>query len=167
MTSCQNCQAARGDPLLLRYSIEVVNPDGSRGEMEFKVAKARAMVKYDPRLPRPILPRALRQFLEQHAEAINVDHLAHLPPEDRCEPGLIVQFDELDDRGQQVPTAVLIDGTHRAARALRDNRLFLAYVLTDAEMAACVEVHGTRHERMDGWSPDLSATPLGAGAARE
>lgn len=159
---CENCRAAQLDPRTLRYSIEVMCPDGSTGTMEFKVAKAQAMVDVDPRPARYLTPAALRRFLERHAEALNQAHLDHLPLELRSRPGLVAQFDELDDQGRQVPTAVLIDGTHRAARALRDGYAFHAYVLTDAEMAACVEVIGVDIAQLAGYSPDLARTPLGA-----
>jgi hypothetical protein len=162
MSECQNCVAAHRPQFTLRYSLSVVNQDGSEGAVHFKIAKARAMVEADPRPPRRIEPDALQQFLDEHAEAINTAHLDHIPNGALRVPGLVVQFDELDEHGQLRPTSVLIDGTHRAARSLRDGQPFFAYLLTDNEMAAIVEVEGTEHGRVPGCSPDFSATPLGS-----
>ncbi len=67
-------------------------------------------------------PRALREWL-QHVK-IDEKHIEHIPPS--VQHGIMVTL----PNGLGMP---LIDGKHRAARALRDNTHFFAAVLNERE----------------------------------
>jgi hypothetical protein len=182
---CYDCQALRsehteptcakclqvvelsGQPDRERYEMRVLNPDGTEGMVYWKVHKARAMVRADPRAARRLDHQALMTWLEQHAEAIDYDHLDHIPTEQYqhgAAPGLMVIIDELDpDRpGHFRAQPILIDGTHRAARAVRAHESFFVYVLTDAETMACVESEGIVTGETSGAQVDLNETGMEA-----
>jgi hypothetical protein len=62
---------------------------------------------------------------------INPVHLDHVDP---AFPGIVVAVDYTDDRH---PVPCLIDGSHRAARSLRDGHAFFCYALSDEESQLC------------------------------
>ncbi len=61
----------------------------------------------------------------------NPVHLDHVDP---AKPGIACVLDYTDD---SAPVLCLIDGTHRAARSVRDNAPFFVYLLTPEESARC------------------------------
>ena len=79
---------------------------------------------------------SLLAWLRRHV-AITEQHLDHLPDDVLDEPGIIVVIETAEAPGAPLREfAILIDGSHRAARALRDRRRFRAYLLTEQEQAS-------------------------------
>lgn len=65
-----------------------------------------------------------------HTSDIDDEHVGHV---DASIPGLIAHVQMLSEEGELVKAHRLIDGHHRAARCLREERPFLAYLLTEEE----------------------------------
>jgi len=65
---------------------------------------------------------------------VDEEHLTHV---DTQYPGLIAHV-QFHDEGDVVKGHLLIDGNHRAARCLREQKPFYAYVLTEEQSAAIV-----------------------------
>jgi hypothetical protein len=106
-------------------------PRGEDGEWWYDVQKAVAIVNADPGREVFELPdwntREVLQWMEP-----DPGHLDHVDPK---YPGIVAPFGD-----QQV----LIDGTHRAARCVRDGLPFAVVFLTEAEADACVIKSPTR-----------------------
>jgi hypothetical protein len=88
--------------------------------LRFNLQLARELAK--PSMLHRVDPAGLAAWLEH--VCINARHVDHLPTE--LGPGIMVTF----PAGLGRP---LIDGNHRAARALRDRAEFLVYLLPEAE----------------------------------
>ena len=88
--------------------------------LRFNLQAARELVK--PSMLHRADPAGLAAWLEH--VFLTPRHVDHLPPE--LGPGIVVTF----PAGLGRP---LIDGNHRAARALRDRTEFLVYLLPEAE----------------------------------
>jgi hypothetical protein len=65
-----------------------------------------------------------------HTSDIDDEHVGHV---DASIPGLIAHLQMLSEDGEPVKAHRLIDGHHRAARCLREERPFFAYLLTEEE----------------------------------
>lgn len=88
--------------------------------LRFRLQAARELVQ--PSMLHRVDPAGLASWLEH--VFINPRHVDHLPTE--LGPGIMVTF----PAGLGRP---LIDGNHRAARALRDRTEFLVYLLPEVE----------------------------------
>jgi hypothetical protein len=77
------------------------------------------------RLHRSYLDEMLR--VNQYSPA----HLEHIDP---AQPGIACAIDYTEDLS---PVLCLIDGTHRAARCVRDGISFFVYMLTEEESVRC------------------------------
>lgn len=88
--------------------------------LRFNIRIARDLCR--SHVPHVVKRRPLERWLE-HAR-IDWDHVDHLPP--GLDPGIMVTL----PGGCGMP---VIDGNHRAARALRDRHDFLAFVLDESE----------------------------------
>jgi hypothetical protein len=114
------------------YTQELTLPDGRPASVTWDVDAARELLRKRPRLPRPLNPESLREWLETKVSFLP-EHVWHLPA-DRCgEPGIVVVLDAGPSPDELQPVRFLIDGSHRAARALAEGRPFFAYHLTEAE----------------------------------
>jgi hypothetical protein len=109
-----------------------VRDDGDRemfdwlcGHYQFDVTRAKELAGDRPSV------RIDRQAMREQLQGVTVDagHLAHVDP---SEPGVVGTV-----RVWSAPEPVLIDGHHRAARALADRLPFRARILTEEETAAC------------------------------
>jgi hypothetical protein len=94
---------------------------------EFDVDVARALAA-DGREPVEVDPDSLRASVR--LSKVYKQHIDHV---DLSCPGIIAFVWFTTDDGETFRGHLLIDGNHRAARCLRDDRAFFAYVLTEDE----------------------------------
>jgi hypothetical protein len=117
------------------YTFTFLTPDGP-AELTWHIDAARQLLAERPREPRLLNPRSLLAWLRRYV-AITEQHLDHLPDDVLDEPGVMVVIETAEAPGAPLRGfAILIDGSHRAARALRDGRRFRAYLLTEQEQAS-------------------------------
>jgi hypothetical protein len=117
MSDCQRCRVRDGGGREMF--------DWLCGHYRFDVTRAKELAGDRPSV------RIGRRELRDHTHGVTVDagHLAHVDP---SEPGVVGTV-----RVWSAPEQVLLDGHHRAARALADRVPFRARVLTEEETAAC------------------------------
>jgi hypothetical protein len=117
MSDCQRCRVRDGGGREMF--------DWLCGHYRFDVTRAKELAGDRPPL------RLSRRMLREQLEGVSVgaDHLAHVDP---AEPGILGWV-----RVWSAPERVLLDGHHRAARALADRVPFRARVLTEEETTAC------------------------------
>jgi glutamate-1-semialdehyde 2,1-aminomutase len=104
--------------------------DYLHGLYRFDLAQARALVT-DGRELVEVDDESIRASIADHE--IDAEHLDHIEP--TC-PGIIAHVQSRSASGELLTGHVLIDGHHRAARCLREQRPFLAYLLTENESLA-------------------------------
>jgi hypothetical protein len=97
------------------------------GLYEFDVDAARELVE-DGRESVEVDEESVRASVE--SSEINESHIANVDP---TIPGIIAHVRYQTDEGRIFQGHVLIDGHHRAARCLRDNRPFEAFILSQEE----------------------------------
>lgn len=110
----------------LQQVFEYIIPD--IGTLRWDINRARACVTAHPRPAWPIPPHDLAEIV-----AANTHDPAHLDAVNPAEPGIaapLLTEGHID--------YILIDGHHRAARALRDGLPFAAVPLSDAENRRCL-----------------------------
>ena len=155
-----------GPPRLQNWLTEVfqftfTNPDTV---CTWDVEEARRILARRPRRPLRMDPAALDAWLRDGKETIVAEHLDHIPPARWHEPGILVRLANIARPGAPERWLdILIDGSHRAARARRDGEPFFVYLLTEAEQySICtVSVEGgppTRlpihwHQQSRWWHP--------------
>ena len=105
----------------------VIGAEDIPGEEWYQFLSLRCHIGIARELCRPSMlhrvdPSALRRWLES-AQIVQA-HLEHLPA--RLGPGIMVMLPKGCGR-------LIIDGNHRAGRALRDSTDFLAYLLPEKE----------------------------------
>jgi hypothetical protein len=100
------------------------------GCFEFDVEAAKAFVA-DGHNPVEVEPDSIHDAIR--LGKIDEHHLDHVDPQ---YPGIICFVWLTDDDGVTHRGHLLIDGNHRAARCLRDDRPFFAYLLTEDESRA-------------------------------
>lgn len=113
--------------------------DGRIENRAWNIKKARELIAARPRKPRVLEPEGVYSWLTT-CGGLTLDHVAHIPPDKLREPGILV----IDDAWIDVPYVgrtlvgkmLLIDGSHRAAAALKAMEPFSVYVLTSAEQAS-------------------------------
>ena len=96
-------------------------------EYEFDVDKARRIV-HDGRKPVELEEESVR-----HCVDTNRIHKRHVPHVDIKHPGIIAFAFGKKPNGRWTKWHVLIDGNHRAARCLKENKPFFAYLLSEKE----------------------------------
>ncbi len=111
------------------YSFEMTNPTS---QLDWDIAQARALIGARPRAPRRLDGIWLQTWLAQRT-SITPEHLDHIPADKLDEPGLLVEIMTCPPGGEPEPFRILIDGTHRAARKLRDRQDTWAFLLTEQE----------------------------------
>ena len=114
--------------------------------LRFNVAIAREFCR------KSMLHRVERPALKSWLEGVDIlpTRLYHLPP--NLGPGIMVTLPS--ELGRP-----LIDGNHRAARALRDGTEFLAYLLPEAESLELLRRSMGRAAADDRWLRLLSLEP--------
>lgn len=118
---CHNClMHALNNQLHLTEDYGITGEHGRA--LSWSVNKARAEIAAADLAPQPITPAELWALLEGHD--LTIAHLDHIP---RNAPDVGILAPSPDSSGTGY---ALINGSHRAARALRDGRPFSAYVLT-------------------------------------
>jgi hypothetical protein len=117
------------------YTFTFLTPDGP-AELTWNIDAARRLLAERPRQPRLLNPQSLLAWLRRYV-SITEQHLDHLPGDILDEPGIMVVIDTAEVPGAPLREfAILIDGSHRAARAVRDGRCFRACLLTEQEQAS-------------------------------
>ena len=112
------------------YTFSMTGPDS---ELSWDIARAQKLLAQRPRKPKKLDPVELADWLRTRV-TITPGHLDHIPVEKRGLPGIFVVITVA--AGPDAPMSdfgILIDGSHRAALALRDGRDFYAYLLTEQE----------------------------------
>ena len=112
------------------YTFSMTGPDS---ELSWDIVRARQFIAMRPRAPKKLDPAELHRWLHGRV-AITPQHRDHIPAEKRAEPGIFVVITVAP--GANAPMyefGILIDGSHRAALALRDGQDFHAYLLTEEE----------------------------------
>ena len=108
-----------------------------RIQFDWDVDAARALIAARLRTPYLLDPEWLETWLTERTDVTD-EHLDHIPATRLEEPGIMVEV-AAGTRGCDPQSfRILIDGTHRAARKLRDGQDCWAYLLTEAEQqSAC------------------------------
>ena len=114
------------------YSFGTTEP---AAELSWNIDQARALIAARPRAALPLDPVWLRGWLAERS-GFTPEHLDHIPDDRLAEPGILVELMACPPGGEPEPFRILIDGTHRAARRLRDGQKFWAYLLTEEEQRA-------------------------------
>jgi hypothetical protein len=112
------------------FTYQFVNPNA---ELVWDMEQARAILAKHPRDPQLVDPDWLASWLSTK-ETFVPEHLEHIPPDKREDPGIVVQIAHAEAPGQPMEwLPILVDGSHRGALALREGRDFYAYELTEKE----------------------------------
>jgi len=111
------------------YTFGVTEP---RAEYSWNVDAARALLAARPRAARQIDRAWLATWLLERS-SFSPEHLDHIPADKLDEPGIAVEVLAGPPGSRPEPFRILIDGTHRAARCLRDGQDYWAYLLIEAE----------------------------------
>ena len=114
------------------YSYGTTEP---QAKLDWDVDAARALVAERPRTAQRLDTNWLESWLNERT-SITPEHLDHIPAGKLDEPGILIEIMAGPPRGEPQPFRILIDGTHRAARKLRDHRDYWAFLLTEAEQYA-------------------------------
>ncbi len=97
---------------------------------DFDVEVARRFVA-DGREPVEVEEDSVRHSVEN--SVLYESHVGHV---DASFPGIIAHVFYPAESGERIHAHVLIDGHHRAARCLREDRPFFAHILTEEESVA-------------------------------
>jgi len=101
-----------------------------------------------PRIAQQLDAAWLASWLAERTSVIP-EQLDHIREDKRDEPGIVVEVAGCPPGGQPQPFRILIDGTHRAARKLRDAQDCWAYLLTEEEQRSiCTYRRGSRISEM-------------------
>ena len=139
------------------YSFEMTEPSS---QLDWDIVQARALIAARPRAPQRLDPDWLQAWLSQRT-SITPEHLDHIPLAKLDEPGILVEIMTCPSGGQPQPLRMLIDGTHRAARKLRDGLDAWAFLLTEDEQRSICTY------RVEGELVDIPTLPGPGVADRE
>jgi hypothetical protein len=114
------------------YSFGVTEPPA---RLEWDVDAARRLIAARPRIAQRVDPEWLRVWLAERT-SITLEHLHHIPTDKLDEPAILVELMASPPGCDPHPFRILIDGTHRLARKLRDGHACWAYLLTEDEQAS-------------------------------
>ena len=138
------------------YSFEITEP---ASRLDWDIAAARALIAARPRAAQPLSPTWLAAWLAERT-SITPEHLEHIPADKRDEPGILVEIMVCVPGGRPEPFHILIDGTHRAARKLREGQDAWAYLLTEEEQRSVCSYY------VNGQAAELPSLP-GPGVTAE
>jgi hypothetical protein len=111
------------------YSFGLTEP---HCQLDWDVDAARALIAARPRTPQRLNDVWLEEWLTERT-SVTAEHLDHIPAARLDEPAIVVEVVACPPGGSPQPFRILIDGTHRAARKLRDRQDCWAYLLTEEE----------------------------------
>lgn len=112
------------------YTLSMTGPDS---ELSSDIARAQELLTLLPRTPKKLDRVDLADWLRSRV-TITPRHLDHIPVAKRGVPGIFVVISvAARPDAPMFDFGILIDGSHRAALALRDGRDFFAYLLTEQE----------------------------------
>jgi len=111
------------------YSFGVTEP---QAQLDWDVDAARALIAANPRTAQRLDPNWLASWLAERT-TITPEHLDHIPMGKLQEPGILIEIMAGPPACEPEPIHILIDGTHRGARKLRDGQEYWAYLLTEEE----------------------------------
>ncbi len=111
------------------YSFGVTEP---QAQLDWDVDAARGLIAASPRTVQRLEPNWLNSWLAERT-SITPEHLDHIPASKLDEPGVLIEIVACPPGGEPEPFRILIDGTHRVARKLRDRQQYWAYLLTEEE----------------------------------
>ena len=114
------------------YSFGVAEPPA---QLDWDIHCARRLISERPRARQRVDPAWLVQWLATRT-TVTPEHLDHIPPENLDEPAIMVEVVACPQGYHPRPFRILIDGTHRLARKLRDGEAGWAYLLTEQEQAS-------------------------------
>jgi hypothetical protein len=143
------------------YSFSMTSPDS---ELSWDIARARELLTQRPRKPKKLDPVELADWLASRV-TITPSHLDHIPAGKRGLPGIFVVITvAAKPDAPMFDFGILIDGSHRAALALRDGRDFSAYLLTEQEQRSiCTYTVEGRVTEIPLIAPGPGITPEDAG----
>ena len=123
-------------------------------QLEWDVDAARALIAARPRRAQPLDPAWLKTWLLERT-SVTAEHLDHIPADKLDEPAIVVEVVACPQGAVPQPFPILIDGTHRAARKLRDGLDCWAYLLTAQEHhSICTHrIDGQVVEETTFWAP--------------
>jgi hypothetical protein len=131
---CAEC-LSRGHLPALRLSPREVYSFGlaeHQRPLDCDVDAAHALIAARPRRALRLDPAWLETWLLERT-SVTAEHLDHIPADKLDEPAIVVEGMACAPGAVTQPFPILIDGTHRAARKLRDGRDGCAYLLTEEE----------------------------------
>jgi hypothetical protein len=123
--SCEKCQSLA--QLAETGTRELYSWSDGHDFFVWDVTTAKEVLKQKPRPALPLPPEIIQMYLEVNKPV--AEHLDHIPEAERDVPGIMVLWPD--------KSLTLIDGTHRAARALRDGTPYKVYVLNVMESIYC------------------------------
>ena len=100
------------------YSYGITEP---RAQLDWDVDAARALIADRPRAAQWLETNWLESWLTERT-SVTPEHLDHIPAGKLDEPGILIEIMAGPPGGEPQPFHILIDGTHRAARKLRDHQ---------------------------------------------
>jgi len=143
------------------YTFSMTGPES---ELSWDIAQAQELLTLRPRKPKKLDPVELADWLRTRV-TITPLHLDHIPVDKRALPGIFVVITVAARPGApMLDFGILIDGSHRAALALRDGRDFYAYLLTEQEQRSiCTYTVEGRVTEIPLMAPGPGITPEDAG----
>jgi len=111
------------------YSFGVTEPEA---QLDWDVDAARALIASYPRTAQRLDPNWLKCWLSERT-TVTPEHLDHIPASKLEEAGILIEIMACPPACEPEPFRILIDGTHRGARKLRDRQEYWAYLLTEDE----------------------------------
>jgi hypothetical protein len=111
------------------YSFGMTDP---QTQLDWDIDEARALIAARPRAAQPLDPAWLKSWLGERT-SVTAEHLDHIPMARLDEPAIIVEIIGCPPGGAPQPFRILVDGSHRAARKLRERQDCWAYLLTEEE----------------------------------
>jgi len=101
-------------------------------QIDWDIDAARALIEARPRIPQRLDPPWLELWLAERT-SVTAEHLDHIPGAKLDEPAIIVEVVGGPPGQASQLFRLLIDGTHGAARKLRNGQECWAYLLTEQE----------------------------------
>jgi len=111
------------------YSFGLTEPPS---QLDWNVDAARALIAARPRVAQRLDRAWLKSWLAERT-SVTAEHLDHIPADKLDEPAVMVEVVVCPPAGDPQPFRILIDGSHRATRKLRDRQDCWAYLLTEEE----------------------------------